>query len=361
MTNISNIDTLIFLVDIDNYQEKCKSILEVLKTEKENAILNFKAKNISEYIVSINNIKFTLNHTGAKGYAFILQNDYFQICVSEYRSPIAGFKPIKVRISSEALWSLGFTKAYEIIINWITSVFGNILKESVYRIDLCNHSNIDFVTNCQNIYKGNFKKCNLNYSGNNINAICFGSRKNNLIYCRIYNKTLEINETKSKQWFNDIWKRHNLDINNVWNLEFELKSEFLRSKNITTVNDCFEHLQNLWKYCTEEWLIKTIPDKTRISRCSTSQEWKELQNAFNQFNSKELINKNTINQANSSILIPTISGYITSYSANCNITDIDIILEKFKKDSRQYFTSKNTTFSEVVKQKIQMKGDFENG
>ena len=29
--SISNIDTLIFLVDIDNYQENCKSIIEFLK------------------------------------------------------------------------------------------------------------------------------------------------------------------------------------------------------------------------------------------------------------------------------------------------------------------------------------------
>lgn len=361
MKYISNVDTLIFLVDINNYQEKCKNILEFLKIEKENAILNFKNKNISEYIISINNINFILNHTGAKGYAFILQNDYYQICISEYRSPIKGFKPIKIRISSQALWSMGFEKSYSTIINWIKNIFGNISTELVYRVDLCNHSNMDFVTDYKKIYKGNFKKQTLNYSGNNINAICFGSRKNKLIYCRIYNKTLEIKETKNKQWFKDIWKNNDLNIDDVWNLEFELKSEFLRSKNINTVNDVFEHLQDLWKYCTEQWLIKVIPNKTRISRCSTSPNWLEIQNAFNKFSSKGLIDKKLINQVDSLTFVPTIAGYITSSSANANITDIDKSFEKIKNETKKYYKNKNTTFAEVVEQKIKSKGEMQNG
>ena len=359
--SISNIDTLIFLVDIDNYQENCKSIIEFLKIEKEKAILNFKNKNISEYITSINKIEFALNHSGTKGYSFILQNDYYQICIAEYHSSIESFKPIKIRISSEALWSLGFLKSYEIIRNWIEDVFGEISKESVYRVDLCNHSNLDFITNYKKIYKGKFKKNSLFYSRNDINSICFGSRKNNLIYCRIYNKTLEINETKNKQWFKEIWKKQNLNINNVWNLEFEIKSEFLRSKNISTVNQVFEHLQDLWRYCTEQWLVQVIPNKTRISRCSISKQWLEIQNAFNDFSSKGLINKDVVNENDSKILIPTISGYITSYSANLKISDIDKSFEKIKRACSIYYTSKNTTFSNIVEQKMKVKGDVDIG
>jgi hypothetical protein len=219
---------------------------------------------------------------------------------------------------------------------------------------------MDFITDYDKCYKGNYKKENITYSGSNINAICFGSRKNNLIYCRIYNKTLELQETNQKHWFKEIWKNAHLDVTNVWNLEFEIKSEFLRSKNLITVNDIYYHLQDLWRFCTEKWLLKVIPNKTRISRCNISPNWQEIQNAFNSFSSLGLIDKELINENNANILIPTIAGYITSYSANKNITNIKTALSLFEKDSKKYFKAKNTTFENVVIQKINTKGGNKN-
>lgn len=360
MNYISNIDTLYFLVDIEDYENTCKKVLDFLKNEKEIALCKFE-QNKSIHITVLNSMQFQINHSGTKGYEFIIRNDYFELCIAKYRSPILSFKPIKIRISSEALWSIGFLQSYETIKNWITSTFGRISAETVYRIDLCNHSNVDYISDYKNAYKGNFKKQVVTYSGKNINALCFGSRNNKLIYCRIYNKTLEITETKRKTWFKEIWKNYNLDMENVWNLEFEIKSEFLRSKNLVTVYDVYEHLQDLWRYCTEDWLVKINNDNVRKTRCSINSNWLEIQNAFYHFKSNGLISNNSINDYNASILIPAISGFITSYSANKKVKDINSALDFIKSDTQKYLKSKNTTFSEVVQNKILAKGEMQNG
>ena len=164
------------------------------------------------------------------------------------------------------------------------------MKENkVSRVDLCMHtSDIDFITNYENLYKGRYKKDSvnvLNYTNKEINSITFGTRKGKKIYCRIYNKTLEIKETKQKSWFKEIWENNGLDINSVWNLEFELKSEFLREFKIKTVEDLENSLQDIWKYCTEKWLVKINRDNVRTERCSINEKWLDVQKAYDNFNS----------------------------------------------------------------------------
>ena len=360
MKTITNIDTIYFLLDIENYEKNCNDILSYLQIKKENANLRKETNNLIDELVTLNNLQFKIYPNGTKGFAFILKNDYFEISISKYRSKISGFKPIKIRISAEALWSLGILKSYEIITNWIIQTFGNITQESVYRIDLACHSNIDFISNYKDSYKGDFKKQTVSYSGNNINALCFGSRNNKNIYCRIYNKTLEIQETRNKTWFKEIWYKNGLEISNVWNLEFEIKSDFLRENNLFTVSDIYLHLQDLWRYCTENWLVKIDNSSSRKTRCKTTKDWLGIQNAYNNFSSKGLIKNHIVEEMNSSILVGTIAGFITSYSAGKNIIDYKIATKQLEIDTKKYFKSKNTTFNEVVLNKISARGGVKN-
>ena len=132
----------------------------------------------------------------------------------------------------------------------------------------------------------------------------------------------------------------------------------MRSKNLITVYDVYEHLQDLWRYCTENWLVKINTDNSRKTRCSINPDWLEIQNAFNDFKSNGLIDNMSISTCNASLLIPELSGFITTYSANKKIKDINSALELIKNDTQHYLKSKNTTFSEVVNNKILAKGDF---
>lgn len=355
INKVVNIDTLYILVDINDYEDTSSRILEFLKEEKEKSKLLLSNNSNLKHLVSINNMSFELLPNGSKGYAYILHNSGYEIKISKFKSRIESFSPIQIRISSEYLWANGLIKSWDIIKKWIEETFGDIEQNKVSRTDICMHtSDIDFIENYQNSYKGAFKKTGVTYTGNNINCLTFGSRKGKNIYCRIYNKTLEIKETKRKSWFTDIWIRNNLDIEKVWNLEFELKSEFLREFNIKSVEDLENSLKDIWQYCTKEWLVKVDRVNTRIERCPVNKKWQEVQKVYDNFLSKGIIKRVKQIDMEADTLIPSIVGNITSYSARKNIIFIDKSFENLYKSTKKYLAIKNTTFEKEVNKKIEL-------
>lgn len=360
MNYISNIDTICILIDIENYQSSTEEILKYLEEEKQKAKLYSLSNTSYKHVVYINNMSFYLSTTGTTGYAYVLHNNGFQLNVAQFKSSLKNYLPIQIRISSEYLWSYGISNSWSIIYNWIVETFRNIITEKVFRLDLCTHvSGIDLITNYELSYKGDFKNRQVFYSGNNIKSITFGSRKCKNIYCRIYNKSLEIQEMKHKFWFHEIWQNNSMDINNVWNIEFELKSEFLRQFDINTVNDVIIHLQDLWKYCTEKWLIKIDRTNKRVERCNTCKDWLEIQNCYNTFNSIGLIEKQKQIELDATFLVPNIVGNITSYSARKGTITIDEAFSNLYKDTKKYLQNKASTFENEVANKVAFLYDCE--
>lgn len=355
INKVVNIDTICILIDIVNYEISANKILNFLKKEKEQAKILLNGNSNYKHIVTINEKQFELLTNGAKGYSYILRNNGYEIKISQFKSGIKNFSPIQIRISSEYLWSKGLLQSWGNISEWIIGTFGEIQDNKISRVDLCVHvSNMNFIKDYQISYKGAFKKTGVTYTGNNINCLTFGSRKGKNIYCRIYNKTLEIKETKKKSWFTDIWVRNKLDIENVWNLEFELKSEFLREFKIKTIQDLENRLQDIWQYCTKEWLVKVDRTNSRIERCPINEEWQELQNAYNTYLSIGLIKREKQINMEADTLIPSIVGNITSFSAKKNIILIDKAFENLYKTTKRYLYIKNTTFEKETEKKIQI-------
>jgi len=327
--------------------------LNYLQEEKEKALLGATSNTSYKHLITINGLDFQLFPNGSQGYTYILRNNGYEVKLAQKRSKLEAFFPIQIRISSEYLWSYGLMDSWSLIYNWIAETFGNIVRNKIYRIDLCCHvADIDLITNYDKNYKGKFKNKELFYSGNNANAITFGSRKNKKIYCRIYNKSLEIQQTKKKNWFKEIWQQNNMNINNVWNIEFELKSDILREFNLLELKDIINNLKELWKYCTEQFIVKVDRINTRIERCPINEEWQEIQNAFNDFLSTGLIKRNKQINLEAQALIPNIIGSITSYSARTGDLDITHAFNKIYKDSQKYLKNKQTNFVNEVKNKM---------
>lgn len=354
MYYIPNVDTIYFLVSFENYEESSniKKLLSHLKEEKEKALLAGTNNASYKHTITLNDMSFELLHSGTCGYAYIIRNNGYEIKIAQFISSIKSFAPVQVRISAEYLWSQGLEKSYKIIYNWLVETFDNIREVKISRVDLaCHISDADFVTNYSNCYKGNSKKGQLTITNKDINCITFGSRKSG-IYCRIYNKTLEIKETGNKYWFFDIWQSKNMNIDNVWNVEFEIKSELLRKYNIVSIRDLLEHITALWKYCTTEWLVKIDRTNTRVERCNTNELWQIIQNAYNGFSSCELIEREKQINTDASQMIPAITGYITTYGAMIGETNIDMVLSKLKKESSLYLAKKNTDVRSVIVDKM---------
>ncbi len=356
INKVSNIDTIYVLIDINNYEKCCMKILEFLEKEKEKAKLNLVSNANSKHLVTINEMPFELLSNGTRGYAYILHNSGYEVKIAQFKSKIKSFMPIQIRISAEYLWSMGLERAWKIISNWIELTFGKIKENKISRVDLCMHtSDIDYITNYEISYKGKFKKDSinvLNYTHKKINSITFGTRKGKNIYCRIYNKTLEIKETKTKSWFIDIWKRNNLDVNNVWNLEFELKSEFLREFKIKTIEDLQKSLKDIWEYCTKEWLVKIDRTNTRTERCNINEQWLEVQKSYDNFNTIGLIKRKKQLQMDADTLLPNIVGNITSYSARKNIINIENAFQDLYSNTKRYLEIRQTSFEIETKNKL---------
>lgn len=361
MNKISNVDTIYILADIENFDNI--EILNYLREEKEIALLEATNNANSKHLITINEMDFQIFPNGAQGYTYILKNNLYEVKIAKKRAKLEALYPLQIRISSENLWSNGLITAWSIMYNWLVETFGNIIRHKVSRIDLCCHmSDIDLIKDYDITYKGKFKKKELFYSGNKPNAITFGSRKNKNIYCRIYNKSLEIQETKSKSWFKEIWKQNNMNINNVWNIEFEVKSDILRELNLLEVNKIYNCLRDLWNYCTNKYLVRVDRTNTRIERCPISEEWKEIQTAYNDFMSLGLIKRKRQVDIEANVLIPTIVGYMTSYSARKGEIDIKSAFNKIYRDSRKFLKNKKTNFEKEVKNKMLLisKGEVKN-
>ena len=333
--------------------DKKNEIIKFFQTEKEKALLGATSNTSYKHLITINGLSFQLLPNGSQGYAYILRNNGYEVKIAQKRAKLEAFFPIQIRISSEYLWSYGLINSWSLIYNWIVETFGNIIKNKVYRIDLCCHiADIDLITDYDKNYKGKFKNKELFYNGNNPNAITFGSRKNKKIYCRIYNKSLEIQQTKKKKWFQEIWQENKMNISNVWNIEFEIKSDILREFNLIEFNDIIKNLKELWKYCTEQFLVKIDRINSRVERCPTNKEWQEIQKAYNNFDSVGIIQRNKQINLDAKALIPNIIGNITSYSARTGELDIMQVFNKIYKDSEIYFKNKNTNFETEVKNKM---------
>lgn len=292
------------------------------------------------------------------GYLYILQNNGYEIKIAQRKSKLKSFYPIQIRISSEYLWTYGLSTSWSMIYNWITETFGTIIDDKVCRIDLCCHiSDVDFITNHDISYKGHFKKTQIFTTGRTINCLKFGSRNSKNIYCRIYNKTLEVREKRNKMWFYDIWESNNLNSSNVWNVEFEIKSELLRQFHINTIQDTYNHLKDLWEYCTNQFLLKIDRTNSKVERCPINQDWLDIQNAFQDFISTGLIERNKQIQLDAKALLPNLSGCITSYCARKGTKDFSIAFNTICKDVKRYFKQKNTNFENEVNYKLSLLTD----
>lgn len=352
---IPMIDTLSAKVDISNYENSTKELQEKLERKKEEAKLATTNQASIKITIQIGNFNFQVLPNGKMGYAYILHNELYEVNIAQFRSKNDDFYPIAIKIKAECLWAYSPERAWEIIISWVQNNIGNVIQDKLSRIDLCLHTDKLELTYADiETFKGTYFDENIYRFRRKINGMNFGSRANNKIYCRIYDKLLEVKQTGKKHWFFDVWKNAGSDCKNVWNIEFQINREFLKQYDIETVRDAFKRLKTLWKYCTEKWLVKVKLDHTRIERCSTDEVWIYVQNAFNDFKNEPLVKREVQLVADAEAIIPGTIGNITTFAARKGITDINLILNLIKHKGSDYLSYKDIDFKEAVLQKISL-------
>ncbi|MDE2217763.1 MAG: hypothetical protein KGJ87_11510 [Planctomycetota bacterium] len=98
------------------------------------------------------------------------------------------------------------------------------------------------------------------------------------ISARLYDKTLEI-EKSHKYYLKEIWANQSWDKEQgVWRLEFQLRREFLGQMSLKTYSDLLSKGNDIWRYCTCDWLKIAIDNDTQNrTRWEIDPLWKAIQ------------------------------------------------------------------------------------
>jgi len=338
----------------DETTQRICTLLDRLDEKKQEA-KRIKSENLSGIVlVQIGNFYFEIIPNGNKQHAYILHNDLFQIAFSQYRAKTEGFFPISVIIKSEALWTYSPQNCWQMVLDFIRNHVGEIKTNKVSRVDLCCHTDKISIGSDEEIkeYQGKFHKDNIIRNNRSFETVSFGARGRK-VFARIYNKTAEIMKS-NKLWFIDIWNQFNLNPSRVWNIEFEVKRDFFKDHEIETVEQAFECLGTIWRYCTEEWLVKKDLIYSEISRCPINNDWIELQNSFNEYGDKQYITRYKQLTTSAEKQLPPLLGYLTTYGALIGKDNIQDVFTEAEKKSFRYYANKGTSFSKEVQKKMKL-------
>ncbi|SHJ54495.1 hypothetical protein [Paramaledivibacter caminithermalis] len=355
---IPNIDTLIATIDIEDYDIRAYALLLTLEELKEEAKNKLKESIASKVQVKIGNMTFEVLPNGSRHHAYILHNDLYEVKLARYRSSSGDSYPVFVKIKSACLWSKGYRKAWEDIKSFINKYVGEVLTNKISRLDICCHTDeLQLTSSDIDRFSGKFRSDEIYRSDRKLSGFTFGSGKNKNVFCRIYNKTLEVKQKRQKTWFFDIWEKQNMDIENVWNVEFQLGRKFFKKHEIETVEKAFKQLKPMWEYCTTLWITMRDLTNTRKDRCDINETWLRLQDTFKNFEGKELITRDKQLERESEVLIPSIMGYLTTYSARSNIKDLgDSLMNVINKGLNYLENAKKSNFTiEVAKKQSLLK------
>ncbi len=347
------IDTLLMFIDVEQYDDIIDSLLSRLEPKKEEAKLALR-NNVSKIIsIEIGSMTFEVLANGKKGYSYILHNDLYEIDIAEYRSKNKDFYPIFIKIKSECLWAYGPFQAWSNIRQWVQENIGEVIDNKISRIDLCCHTDDLLLTETDfdSRFKGQYYTQTAYWFRRKVNAMTFGSSASEKIFGRIYNKVLEITQKKTKTWFYEIWKDAGMQCGKVWNIEFQINREFLKERNINTVEDAYENIGSLWNYCTRQWLVKIENDDENISRCSINEKWLQVQDCFHQYASRPLVKREIQLNMDAEAMVPSTYGNITTFAAKLGMKDPAMALNTLYKKGESYLKTKKSNFKNMVTKK----------
>jgi hypothetical protein len=226
--------------------------------------------------MSIDDHAFEVMDRGAKGFSFILVDNWYRIQVSGSRRKV--LPVIYVKISSKLLTGYGPERSVSKLRKIVERLLVEIEGETISRVDifadfttdveLDKIEDISWVTRAKN--HAYYRQCG-SFTGMSIGL-------GGVISARIYDKTLEIG-VSYKYYLREIWEKQGWDtLQKVWRLEFQLKRECLKEMSINTYDDLMDKANGLWVYCTSDWLRLAVKDDTiNRTRWKTNPMWEKIQ------------------------------------------------------------------------------------
>jgi hypothetical protein len=313
---IKTVDTVHFGIDVIDFYEKAKNLLNELKNLKK---LGQEVKNAQQ--IRLNELLLTVELAGARFYAYRLTCKDFTVLIADM--PVHDNPPVKVQFSSGYLWSYGYKQAYDLFSDWFQASTGlKISGTRISRLDICvdtdecsfNQSDILGVVTYSKSKTLHYVSDvdDVNYSGRSFTGLTIGRGKS--ILCRIYDKTREIQKS-GKDWFKDIWQKNEWNEESpVWRVEFQLRRNVLKEFGINSVEDTFSSIDSLWKYLTTQWLQIKNPDKNqKVTYWKNKKKWQIIQSAVDY--DVPVIARSKVKKGNLKKLMDQVGGLLISISA----------------------------------------------
>ena len=190
-----------------------------------------KEREDTKAIIELGGERLQVKGSGAYPYRYVLVNKDFSLALAERMHP-----SLKVQFFSEALWRDGAQALHNRIMLWAKALGVTVLKpEQIIRADWAFDFELKTIDFTEDHFVTRAKKNSKWRDGQTVQTFSFGTGDTVL---RVYDKVAEIENASSKAWFYDLWGAKE----NVWRVEFQIRSERLKAAAIKTLID-LEDLQ----------------------------------------------------------------------------------------------------------------------
>ena len=303
---------------------------------------------------------FEVKDKGARMFPYVLEDNAYRIQLA--RSGKKNLPMAYVKVSAEYLAHKG-PQAVQEELRELLLEFGSLSGSNVVsRIDLaadfCSPVVMDswhrtaWVTRATEIHS--YSKDQI-FTGWSIGM-------GGVIGCRLYNKIQEIVHS-GKSWAMNLWIPMGWKPGeDVWQLEFEFKREFLKGRGLSSLDSVMENLNGLWRYVTTEWLRLTIPNETDSTRARwpTHDLWDTLASVDWDSAQGVLLDKCTTARNPTELrLITVVLGAMTSYMALHNIDDRNVAIDQLTAKLYEHYSDvafrKDLTFDQYLAIRIAVK------
>ena len=302
---------------------------------------------------------FEVKDKGARMFPFVLEDNAYRIQISKpgKRLPMA-----YVKVSAEYLAHKGPAEVGRELQELLPEFGGLTGSNMVSRIDLAADFTSPVVMDSWHRSAWVTRATEIHSYAKDQEFTGWTVGMGGAIGCRLYDKVREIVHS-GKAWTIDQWIPMGWKPGEeVWRLEFEFKRDFLKDRQLSSLETVLDNLNGLWSYATTEWLRLTVPneaDSTR-SRWPTHSLWIALASVDWETAHSVLLDKCTTTRNPTELrLITVVLGSLTSFMAMHNIVDrnegIDALLHKLYEHYSTVASKDGITFDEYLARRLALK------
>lgn len=280
LKSIAGIDTLYYFCETNKaypmlFEEINKALFE------QNEIMEIRGVDIftTELTININDEPFNYLGKGEGYFWFIDTNALYKIGFKDHESN-TNLHNIRVQLLSNGIYAVGIKE----LIPYIDGLFENVITgyKPITRADLNSFVQLDLSFIDETMFATRKRDMDIRKKlHSNIMQTIYVGKKPFLL--RIYNKKDELENTHKEKLMKLYFKEHGFSYDKpIFNVEFELHRQFLRTYQIDTVDDLLENAVKLFGECIDaiRLIDHSTVTKTNRYRASTHPIWAKIKECY---------------------------------------------------------------------------------